>query len=98
MCTIFKTHLERFFAGVFSISFAYSFFFLHNRRLARLDKKNDDRLTEYFKDFMAMCRRVCGRPLEEDSERGANVEAISEERASRCLFRILLLSRIREEV
>lgn len=73
-------------------------FYLLNRRLARLDKKNDDRLTEYYKDFMAMCRRVCGRPLEEDSERGTNVESISEERASRCLFRVQLLSKIREEV
>jgi hypothetical protein len=71
---------------------------LLNRRLARLDKKNDDRLTLYYKDFIAMCRRVCGRPLEEDKDRGANVEPISEERASRCLFRVQLLSKIRDEV
>ncbi|KAK3733995.1 hypothetical protein QZH41_009861 [Actinostola sp. cb2023] len=68
------------------------------RRLARLDKKNDGRLTAYYKDFMAMCRTVCGRPLEEDREISGNVEPITEERASRCLFRIQLLARIREEV
>ena len=72
--------------------------FSFNRRLARLDKKNDGRLTAYYKDFMAMCRTVCGRPLEEDREISGNVEPITEERASRCLFRIQLLARIREEV
>ena len=40
------------------------------RRLARLDKKNDERLTAYYIDFMAMCRRVCGQATEEDAGRG----------------------------
>lgn len=68
------------------------------RRLARLDKKNDERLTQYYLDFMAMCRRVCGQATEEDAGKGTGVEAISEERASRSLYRIQLLSKIREEV
>ncbi|KAL9976050.1 hypothetical protein ACROYT_G013284 [Oculina patagonica] len=68
------------------------------RRLARLDKKNDERLTAYYIDFMAMCRRVCGQATEDDAGRGTSVEAISEERASRSLYRIQLLSKIREEV
>lgn len=40
------------------------------RGLARLDKKNDDRLTDYYLDFMAMCRKVCGRGMDGDVERG----------------------------
>lgn len=68
------------------------------RRQARLDKKNDERLTAYYIDFMAMCRRVCGQATEEDAGKGISVEAISEERASRSLYRIQLLSKVREEV
>uniref|UniRef100_UPI00398E93CE LOW QUALITY PROTEIN: chromodomain-helicase-DNA-binding protein 7-like n=1 Tax=Pristiophorus japonicus TaxID=55135 RepID=UPI00398E93CE len=37
----------------------------HFRAIARLDRKTDDTLTKYFQLFMAMCRRVCGLPLEE---------------------------------
>ena len=40
------------------------------RRLARLDKKNDERLTAYYIDFMAMCRRVCGKATDDDEGRG----------------------------
>ncbi|XP_032220278.1 chromodomain-helicase-DNA-binding protein 8 isoform X2 [Nematostella vectensis] len=68
------------------------------RRQARLDKKNDERLEQYLHDFMAMCRRVCGRPRDDEGDRGLNVEPISEERANRCLYRIQLLNKIREEV
>ncbi|GCC45807.1 hypothetical protein chiPu_0030264, partial [Chiloscyllium punctatum] len=35
------------------------------RSIARLDRKTDDTLTQYLQMFMAMCRRVCGLPLEE---------------------------------
>ncbi len=38
------------------------------RQLARLDKKNDDVLTEYFVSFIAMCKRRAGRKL--SSEEG----------------------------
>ena len=40
------------------------------RRQARLDKKNDERLTAYYIDFMAMCRRVGGQATEEDAGKG----------------------------
>ncbi len=34
--------------------------------MARLDKKNDGRLSQYFKEFLAMCKRVCGRATDEE--------------------------------
>ena len=34
--------------------------------MARLDKKNDGRLSLYFKEFLAMCKRVCGRATDEE--------------------------------
>ncbi|KAL3243971.1 hypothetical protein MRX96_019550 [Rhipicephalus microplus] len=69
------------------------------RTVGRLERKRDDTLTEYFRAFRAMCRRVCGRKLgEEDENLQYVVEPISEERATRCLQRIELLSKIREEI
>ncbi|XP_067128566.1 LOW QUALITY PROTEIN: chromodomain-helicase-DNA-binding protein 7-like [Centruroides vittatus] len=62
------------------------------RAIARLDRKYDETLTEYFIAFYGMCKRVCGRKLTDDEE------PISEERASRCLQRIDLLNKIREEI
>jgi len=39
------------------------------RNLSKLDKKFDETLTEYYKAFQSMCRRVCGKKLtEEDGE------------------------------
>ena len=35
------------------------------RMLSRLDKKYDESLTEYFRAFMAMCKRQCGIRLSE---------------------------------
>ncbi|KAF3858602.1 hypothetical protein F7725_011803 [Dissostichus mawsoni] len=54
------------------------------RTFARLDKKTDESLSRYFRSFVAMCRR--------------NVAPITEERASRTLYRISLLRRLRERV
>lgn len=69
------------------------------RQFSRLEKKHDETLTEYFKAFYAMCKRVTGRRLTEEEENLAiSVDPISEERASRCLARIDLLSKIREEI
>ena len=34
--------------------------------MARLDKKSDDRLSQYFKEYIAMCKRVCGRATDEE--------------------------------
>uniref|UniRef100_A0A4W5RV96 Chromodomain-helicase-DNA-binding protein 8 n=1 Tax=Hucho hucho TaxID=62062 RepID=A0A4W5RV96_9TELE len=71
------------------------------RTFARLDKKTDESLSRYFRCFMAMCRRVCNlRPTrgEDPSELGQSMAPITEERASRTLYRISLLRRLRERV
>lgn len=34
--------------------------------MAKLDKKQNGTLTAYYEEFMAMCRKVCGRSTEED--------------------------------
>ena len=43
--------------------------FMLIRLQAKLEKKHDDRLTTYFEEFMAMCRKVCGKETEEDRRR-----------------------------
>ncbi|KAM9719285.1 chromodomain-helicase-DNA-binding protein 8 isoform 2-T2 [Menidia menidia] len=71
------------------------------RTFARLDKKTDESLSRYFRCFVAMCRRVChlrpGRD-EDPAELAQTVAPITEERASRTLYRISLLRRLRERV
>ncbi|KAK3086718.1 hypothetical protein FSP39_022463 [Pinctada imbricata] len=70
------------------------------RQLARLEKKFDDTLTEYFQAFYHMCMRVCKKFKNDDDALPPNniyVEPITEERASRCLARIDLLNKIRAE-
>ncbi|MEE6523967.1 hypothetical protein FKM82_023127 [Ascaphus truei] len=71
------------------------------RGLARLDKKTDDSLLKYFHGFVAMCRQVCRLPPaleDEPPDPCLFIEPISEERASRALFRLDLLRRVREQV
>lgn len=70
------------------------------RAFARLDKKSDESLEKYFSCFVAMCRRVCRMPTKPDDEPPdlSMIEPITEERASRTLYRIELLRRIREQV
>uniref|UniRef100_A0A452SMR4 Chromodomain helicase DNA binding protein 7 n=1 Tax=Ursus americanus TaxID=9643 RepID=A0A452SMR4_URSAM len=71
------------------------------RAFARLDKKSDESLEKYFSCFVAMCRRVCRMPAKPDDEppdRSSMIEPITEERASRTLYRIELLRKIREQV
>ena len=69
------------------------------RSFGKLERKLDETLTEYFKAFYAMCKRVNGRRLTDEEENlPISVDPISEERASRCLARIDLLSKIREEI
>ncbi|TKS80274.1 Chromodomain-helicase-DNA-binding protein 8 [Collichthys lucidus] len=69
------------------------------RTFARLDKKTDESLSRYFRSFVAMCRRVCHlRPGHDPSELSQTVAPITEERASRTLYRISLLRRLRERV
>ena len=69
------------------------------RAFSRLEKKVDETLTEYYKAFYAMCKRVTGKKLNEEEEKlDISVEPVSEDRANRCLARIDLLSKIREEI
>ncbi|XP_062044441.1 chromodomain-helicase-DNA-binding protein 7 isoform X4 [Lepus europaeus] len=71
------------------------------RAFARLDKKSDESLEKYFSCFVAMCRRVCRMPAKPDDEPpdlSSLIEPITEERASRTLYRIELLRKIREQV
>ncbi|XP_067568338.1 chromodomain-helicase-DNA-binding protein 7 [Pseudorca crassidens] len=71
------------------------------RAFARLDKKSDESLEKYFSCFVAMCRRVCRVPAKPDGEPPdlpSAIEPITEERASRTLYRIELLRKIREQV
>ncbi|MEJ1272775.1 hypothetical protein NN561_003629 [Cricetulus griseus] len=71
------------------------------RAFARLDKKSDESLEKYFSCFVAMCRRVCrmpAKPEDEPPDLASLIEPITEERASRTLYRIELLRKIREQV
>lgn len=69
------------------------------RSIGKLEKKLDDTLEEYYKAFLIMCKKVTSRPLSEDEEKCLiNVDPVTEERASRCLSRIELLNKIREQV
>lgn len=66
---------------------------------AKLERKMDETLTEYFKAFYSMCKKVVGRHLTEDEENlPISVDPITEEKANRCLARIDLLSKVREEI
>ncbi|XP_066579022.1 chromodomain-helicase-DNA-binding protein 8 isoform X2 [Amia ocellicauda] len=71
------------------------------RTFARLDKKTDESLSRYYTLFTSMCRRVCHlppQPGEEPPDTSGSIAPITEERASRTLYRIGLLRRIREQV
>ncbi|XP_028649461.1 chromodomain-helicase-DNA-binding protein 8 [Erpetoichthys calabaricus] len=71
------------------------------RTFARLDKKTDESLVRYYHAFLAMCRRVCHLPqsvAEVPPDISLSVAPITEERASRTLYRIDLLRKIREQV
>ncbi|KAK3760063.1 hypothetical protein RRG08_064733 [Elysia crispata] len=69
------------------------------REQARLDRKPDESLTEYFHAFYFMCQRVCGKLKPGDvPPNKIFVEPITEERASRCLARIDLLNKVRQDI
>uniref|UniRef100_A0A673BRP4 Chromodomain helicase DNA binding protein 7 n=1 Tax=Sphaeramia orbicularis TaxID=375764 RepID=A0A673BRP4_9TELE len=68
------------------------------RAFARLDKKTDESLEKYYYSFIAMCKRVCRMQVKTDSDPTLIIDPITEERASRTLYRIELLRRIREQV
>ncbi|KAK5859331.1 hypothetical protein PBY51_020894 [Eleginops maclovinus] len=71
------------------------------RAFARLDKKTDDSLEKYYYSFIAMCKRVCRMQNKSEAQLPDPtliIDPITEERASRTLYRIELLRRIREQV
>ncbi|KAM6430240.1 chromodomain-helicase-DNA-binding protein 9 isoform 6-T6 [Liasis olivaceus] len=66
------------------------------RAMARLHKKTDESLEKYLYAFMAMCRRVCRLPSKDELvDSNVFIQPITEERASRTLYRIELLRKIR---
>ncbi|XP_038070305.1 chromodomain-helicase-DNA-binding protein 8-like isoform X2 [Patiria miniata] len=74
------------------------------RKVAKLERKYDHRLLEYYRHFRAMCLRKCKREEEVPEEFASlpppdfTIEEISEERANKVLHRIDLLLKIRNEV
>uniref|UniRef100_A0A8C2D8J7 Chromodomain helicase DNA binding protein 7 n=1 Tax=Cyprinus carpio TaxID=7962 RepID=A0A8C2D8J7_CYPCA len=70
------------------------------RAFARLDKKTDESLEKYYYSFVAMCKRVCRMQVKPAAETDPTliIDPITEERASRTLYRIELLRQIREQV
>uniref|UniRef100_A0A8C1NLR3 Chromodomain helicase DNA binding protein 9 n=1 Tax=Cyprinus carpio TaxID=7962 RepID=A0A8C1NLR3_CYPCA len=70
------------------------------RAMARLHKKTDESLHKYLCAFIAMCRRVCRLPAIEGDAMDSSlaIQPITEERASRTLYRVELLRKIREQV
>uniref|UniRef100_A0A7N6C214 DNA helicase n=1 Tax=Anabas testudineus TaxID=64144 RepID=A0A7N6C214_ANATE len=68
------------------------------RAFARLDKKTDESLEKYYYSFIAMCKRVCRMQVKTETDPTLIIDPITEERASRTLYRIELLRRIREQV
>jgi superfamily II DNA/RNA helicase len=73
------------------------------RVLAKLEKKGNDRLSRYYEEFLDMCHLVCnkssGKPGMKHNRTGKfAIDPISEEKASRVIQRVQLLSAIREEI
>lgn len=67
------------------------------RAMARLHKKTDESLEKYLHAFMAMCRQVCRLPSKDLVDSNISIQPITEERASRTLYRIELLRKVREQ-
>lgn len=69
------------------------------KAMARLEKKSDDMLSDYYKVFIAMCKRQAGIKLLEDEKGLENIlDEISEDHARLVLDRLELLSKLRELV
>lgn len=67
------------------------------KAMAKLDKKSDEALSDYYKVFIAMCKRQAGARLNDD-EKGLEglIEDISEDHARLVLDRLELLSKLKE--
>ncbi|XP_071490043.1 uncharacterized protein [Diadema antillarum] len=74
------------------------------KRLAKLDRKYEEKMTEFYEHYYSMCLRVCKRADEIPEGYAATplqdftIEEITEERASKCLSRIELLNKIRTQI
>ncbi|KAG8231203.1 hypothetical protein J437_LFUL010900 [Ladona fulva] len=70
------------------------------RTISHLERKYDEAMTEYYKAFLAMCKRSCGLKLLDDEVNYPDmpVEPLPEDKARRCLERIELLRRVREDI
>lgn len=67
------------------------------KQMAHLERKSDETLSDYYKVFIAMCKRQAGVKLSEN-EKGLEgiIEDISEDHAKLILDRLELLSKLRE--
>lgn len=65
--------------------------------MSRLERKSDETLNDYYKVFIAMCKRQAGLKLN-DNEKGLEgiIDDISEDHAKLVLDRLELLSKLRE--
>lgn len=69
------------------------------KAMAKLEKKSDDSLSDYYKVFIAMCKRKAGvRLTDEEKEVDGIIDDISEDHARLILDRLELLSKLREVV
>lgn len=77
------------------------FLFLPHRfkQFAKLEKKSDESLSDYYKVFIAMCKQQAGEKLLEE-EKGLEglIDDIGEDHAKLILDRLELLSKLREMV
>lgn len=69
------------------------------KSFAKLDKKSDENLSDYYKVFITMCKRQANVQLNDD-EKGLDglIDDISEDHAKLVLDRLELLSKLREIV
>jgi chromodomain-helicase-DNA-binding protein 7 len=104
--TIAKRWTKREEADFFRVASSYGIIYYRKKKsydwtkfkqLAKLEKKSDDDLTEYYKHFVMMCKKQTG-VHSDDGSYDTTIEHISEEKARRTLERLELLSRIREEI
>lgn len=72
---------SRFISSAFRIRNRYEW--TKFKSISRLEKKYDDTMTEYYKGFIALCKKVCGLKLTE--EEGKNFSIVSQVFGLRCL-------------
>ena len=69
------------------------------KALARLDKKYDDAMNEFFTAFMGACKKATKEPLSEDEEQcPLKIEDIEETKAKKILKRVNLIKTVRDDV